>query len=295
MKNAWMILAHNQFPLLEKLIAFLDSENSAFFLHIDAKAVDADAARLAAAAKKSPVTFVDRVSISWGDFSMVEAELRLLRAALDAGCDRFHLLSGVDVPIKSRQYIEDFFASHPETNYVNFQNPEIDIKNLWRVRFYYPFQRFNIRKNGLRRLLRNGSAGVQLLLGVDRTRKYDPSIVFQKGTQWFSITRPLAEYVLSREAEIRQIFRSTYCPDELVIQTMVASSAFLETLPSTAFDAKHLNCCRYIDWKRGNPYVFRDGDYDELVNADPSCLFARKFDYEKFQGIVDRLYEKYGE
>ena len=40
MKNAWMILAHNQFPMLKKLIAFLDGEDSGIFLHIDQKAAE---------------------------------------------------------------------------------------------------------------------------------------------------------------------------------------------------------------------------------------------------------------
>ena len=143
MRHAWLILAHNQFPMLKKLIAFLDGEDSGIFLHIDQKAADAPLGELAAAAKVSPVRFVERRSISWGDFSMVEAELDLLRAAVSEGCDRFHLLSGVDAPIKSRGYIRSFFEEHPETNFINFQQPVIGEHELWRVRFYYPFQRRN--------------------------------------------------------------------------------------------------------------------------------------------------------
>ena len=32
---------------------------------------------------------------------------------------------------------------------------------------------------------------------------------------------------------------------------------------------------RYIDWKRGNPYVFKEDDIPEIVSSD--MLFARKF------------------
>ena len=43
------------------------------------------------------------------------------------------------------------------------------------------------------------------------------------------------------------------------------------------------NSLRYIDWKRGNPYVFTEKDYDELSKTDK--LFARKFD-ERVSGKV---------
>ena len=289
MRHAWLILAHNQFPMLKKLIAFLDGEDSGIFLHIDQKAADAPLGELAAAAKVSPVRFVERRSISWGDFSMVEAELDLLRAAVSEGCDRFHLLSGVDAPIKSRDYIRSFFEEHPETNFINFQQPVIGEHELWRVRFYYPFQRRNIRKVPVRRALRNASIAPQLLLGVDRTKKY-PELTFQKGAQWFSVTRAFAEYVLEREALIRRVFAKTYCPDELVMQTLAVSSLFRDTLAPHAFENDYRSCCRYIDWKRGNPYVFRETDLEELLHAPEECLFARKFDDARYPGLTDRLY-----
>jgi len=286
-----MILAHNNFPILEKLLCFLDSDNADFFIHIDAKVPDLDTARFASLPRRSRVTFVERRSISWGDFSMVEAELSLLRAAVPGHYDYYHLLSGVDVPVKTREYIEGFFQNDTNFNYVNFLEPEISRRNRWRVQFYYPFQRFNIRRPWLRRALRNVSIGAQLLTGVDRTRKYPPELVFQKGTQWFDITHALAEYILSREEEIRRFFRSTYCSDELVVQTLVASSAFRDTLLPTAFDGSHQNCCRYLDWKRGSPYVFTEEDFEELISTPPGCLFARKFDYVRHGAVVDRLFD----
>ncbi len=61
-----------------------------------------------------------RHRISWGHFAMVEAELELLRAAVPGGYDYYHLLSGVDVPVKTRAYIENYFTRAPGRNYVSF-------------------------------------------------------------------------------------------------------------------------------------------------------------------------------
>lgn len=39
MKDAWLIIAHNQFDYLKKILKLLDSERNDIFLHIDKKAV----------------------------------------------------------------------------------------------------------------------------------------------------------------------------------------------------------------------------------------------------------------
>lgn len=294
MRHAWLILTHGNFEILEKQLRFLDSENADFYIHADAKAAF-DPERFRAVPEKSRVTFVKRHRISWGHFAMVEAELELLRAAVvPGGYDYYHLLSGVDVPVKTRAYIENYFTRAPGRNYVSFLSPEISRTDLYRVRFYYPLQRYNIRKPAVRRTLRNLSAALQLGFGVDRTRRRPDGFVFQKGAQWFSITHALAQYLLEKESEIREFFSDTYCPDEMFVQTVIVNSPFRDTLPEHAFENDYASCLRYIDWQRGNPYTFTDADLDELLAAPETALFARKFDYRTSPGVVDALFDRFG-
>lgn len=294
MRHAWLILTHGNFEILEKQLRFLDSENADFFIHVDAKA-ELDAERFLTVPETSRVTFVSRHCISWGHFAMVEAELELLRAAVPGGYDYYHLLSGVDVPLKPRAYIEEYFTRSPGTNYVSFLAPEISQNDLYRVMFYYPLQRYNIRKPAVRRALRNFSGAVQLGFGVDRTRRLPDGFVFQKGSQWFSITHALAAYLLEKESEIRNLFTDTYCPDEMFVHTEIMNSPFRDTLPPTAFENNYAkSCLRYIDWQRGNPYTFTDADLEELLAAPETALFARKFDYRSNPGVVDALFDHFG-
>ena len=293
MRHAWLILTHGNFAILEKQLRFLDSENADFFIHVDAKA-DFDEERFSAVTERSRVTFVPRRRISWGHFAIVEAELELLRAAAPGRYDYYHLLSGVDVPVKSRAYIEEYFTRAPGTNYVNFLAPEISRADLYRVMFYYPMQRYNIRKPAVRRALRNFSAAVQLGFGVDRTRRLPDGFAFQKGAQWFSITHTLAAYLLEKESEIRGIFSDTYCPDEMFVQTEIINSPFRDTLPENAFCNDYASCLRYVDWKRGNPYTFTDADLAELLSTPETALFARKFDYRSAPAVVDALFDRFG-
>ena len=293
MRHAWLILTHGNFAILEKQLRFLDSENADFFIHVDAKA-DFDEERFSAVTERSRVTFVPRHRISWGHFAIAEAELELLRAAAPGRYDYYHLLSGVDVPVKSRAYIEEYFTRAPGTNYVNFLAPEISRADLYRVMFYYPMQRYNIRKPAVRRALRNFSAAVQLGFGVDRTRRLPDGFAFQKGAQWFSITHALAAYLLEKESEIRGIFSDTYCPDEMFVQTEIINSPFRDTLPENAFCNDYASCLRYVDWERGNPYTFTDADLAELLSTPETALFARKFDYRSAPAVVDALFDHFG-
>ena len=294
LRHAWLIMAHGNFPILEKQLSFLDSENADFYIHIDAKGRDFDFDRFRSIPKKSRVVFVDRIRVSWGHFSQIEAELILLKAALPGRYDYYHLLSGVDVPVKSRHYIENYFAAHNGMNFLHYQHAEINREHADRPRYYYPFQRWNIRNRAVRLALRRLSVLVQRPF-VDRNRALEPGTVLQKGANWFSITHALAEYVVSREDWIRRTFRSTFCCDEVFIQTLVLNSPFRDTLPSDYCGEDHKNCLRYVDWVRGKPYTFTDGDYEELISLGEPYLFARKFDYSAQSAVVDRLFAHFGE
>ena len=294
LRHAYLIMAHGNFPILEKQLRFLDSENADFFIHIDAKVKDFDFARFRSIPQKSRVTFVERINISWGHHSQIQCELILLKAALTGNYDYYHLLSGVDVPIKSRRYIESYFESRRGTNFLQFDSETIIREFSERVRFYYPIQRINLQNRVIRLGLRRAETLVQRPF-VDRRKSFEPGTVLQKGANWFSITRELAEYVVSKEDWIRDHFRSTFCADEVFLQTLVVNSPFRDTLPEIEYSLDHKNCLRYIDWRRGKPYTFTNGDYEELVNTGPDYLFARKFSYNADPNVVDRLFAHFSE
>ena len=292
LRHAWLIMTHGNFPILEKQLRFLDSENADFFVHADTDGFPAD--RYRPLVKKSAVSFLPRKKVYWGDLSQIECELRLLEAAVKGRYDYYHLLSGVDVPIKSRSYIENYFSERNGTNFIKFQSRTIGAHDLARVKYWYPLQKWSIRNRYARAAVRELTVLPQRIAGVNRTQRH-PGVVFQKGTNWFDITDDLARYILSQSGSIREMYRSTCCADEVFLQTAVINSRFADTLTPYAFDNDFRACCRYIDWKRGNPYTFGSGDYDELVHAGPDYLFARKFDCAAAPEVIDRLFARFGE
>ncbi len=100
-KNAYLIMAHNEFHMLKKLLTELDDERNDIYIHIDKKTKYVDESVIASWVKKSGVIFIPRMRIYWGHISIVKCELNLLRAAVKGNYHYYHLLSGVDFPLKS--------------------------------------------------------------------------------------------------------------------------------------------------------------------------------------------------
>lgn len=282
-KHAYLIMAHGQESLLQKLISALDDPRNDIFVHMDSKVRGFDPSRFSCSHSK--LTFIERQSLHWGGPSLVFCEVRLLKAATQAGVyDYYHLLSGCDLPIKSQDYIHAFFDEHAGTEYVSFWKMH---KSTWSRFLYAPLGEYG--HNFLANFFNNICKGIQMGLGIKRNADVD----FRYGSQWFSITDGLARLVVSKEDWIHKVFHHTCLCDEVFLQTITAGSEFYSKCASVeeGDGFSFASTMRFIDWTRNtshrHPYVFRNDDY-ELLTGLP-WLFARKFDERVDSQIVQRI------
>ena len=126
-----------------------------------------------------------------------------------------------------------------------------------------------------------------LQLKIDRTKK--SPLEYRKGANWFSITDDLAQYVVKNKKIIEKYFRYTICGDELFLQSLVYSSEYRKNISENNFCDNYETIKYVIDWKRGNPYVFRESDFEQLVSSGQ--LFARKFSWNLDKRIVEKIKE----
>ena len=284
-KHAYLIMAHTQPELLKMLLKKLDDERNDIYLHIDSKAKDYALEEIASVLKKSNCIFTERTDVKWGSYSQIHCEMVLLKEAVKTEHAYYHLLSGMDLPIKSQDDIHAFFEKYDGLEFVDEDLPEISEAALSRVKYNHKF--FG-KAGSAKDILGALSAKGQKLLGVDTTKKYG-DIIFQKGRNWFSITHGLAKLVVEKESWIQEVFGHSVCGDELFLQTVARNSEFADKIcnPNTM---PNVPDTRHIDWERGsnnNPYVFRESDYKELM--DSTALFARKFDLNIDKKIVEKL------
>lgn len=279
-RHAYLILAHNDLKHFKLLIEALDDSRNDIYVHIDSKTQLSDYQYGGGYSGNSDLIFIkDRVDVRWGDPSQIEAELKLFRAAYDPKepdkYSRFHLLSGVDFPLKSQDYIHEFFESHPDEEFLEILSttddgqdlePEIRKKcGLYNVLLPYIRHKNKVVAKSAN-LIRRGLMAFQLLLGVNRKYPWDE---LKKGSNWASLTPAFVGELLRNEETIRHSFRMTHCSDEIYKQTIAVAKGY------KLYDGGNM---RYIDFARGtrqSPYTFRESDFEELMGREE--LFARKF------------------
>ena len=235
-KHAYLIMAHNEFHMLKKLLIELDDERNDIFIHIDKKTAHPNEEDIASVVTKSRVTFIPRRRIYWGHVSIVKCELELLKKAINGNYHYYHLLSGNDFPIKTQEEIHEFLDKQDGEFISCHKNGDNGDLFLYKIRYYFPLLRYVGKgyraERGLRGrlLLTFGQWQDDLLrfqekLGADRCKK-DKDITPYKGDQWFSITNAFARFIVSKEKEILKRYRLTNGPDEFFIPTLAMNSEF---------------------------------------------------------------------
>lgn len=293
-KHAYLILAHNNYYILERLIKLLDDERNDIFIHVDNKIEGFDEQYFLKQVKKSSLNFIQpRVDIKWGHVTFVEAEFLLFRRAFEHDqYTYYHLISGVDLPIKSQDYIHGFFAQNNGKEFLgistdNQRRVEYKVTKVHVSTSFYKLNILWLRK--ILFLIDKLFALAQQIVGYNVV-KLNEDFSLSKGPNWVSVTHDFVEYLLTKEAECLRIFKRSVCPDEIFIHTVLHNSSFKDRLYNV--EDEYEGCMRLMDWKRGNPYVFRKGDFQEVMSSNR--LFARKFN-EKDLVIVNMIYDKLSE
>lgn len=279
MKFAYLIMAHHNPEQLKKLLRLLDYEENAIYLHIDKKSPMAKSLKEFQITEHAKLHIYTRYKVAWGSFEVVKAQWFLMEKAVREEFDYYHLLSGQDLPIKTQKEIQEFFEMHKGMEFVHFERKE-PIKAA-----YMPFcNRICHTKNSkIRKIF-----VILNKIFTEQQKKKSLQMLY-KGSEWFSITHELA-FALVKEKNIAlNKVKGWHCPDEYVLQTFFMEQ-YTPERKYGGYENDYRDCLRYIDWKRGNPYVWRLENYEELM-ASP-YLFARKFDEQTDSEIIEKIYSR---
>ncbi|AVL02768.1 beta-1,6-N-acetylglucosaminyltransferase [Pediococcus pentosaceus] len=297
MMQAFLVMTKDINEELLNLIRALDSPKHVIFVHVDKKTGDFDKESVIKNSIYSDIVFVPRIDVTWGGFSLVRAELSLMKVANSYGTfGHFHLLSGEDFPVKSNNQLDTFFEEHPNNNFLEISQR---IPNQNKDRFKLRYEQYHLlqdkfigRKHNVFKYIDFASCYLQRYLGVNRTRH----INIQSGANWFSLNQDLLSYIIDNEKWITKHFKNTYCPDESFIQTLIAETSFMKTLYKEGKEN-----LRFVDfyWKAKHNLTPRYLKLDDIsLLDDKSYFFARKFNIEvsdvflKKLKILENYYEK---
>ena len=292
MKHAYLIMAHNEPYILEKLLQLIDDRRNDIYLHIDKKWKNFDFDYFKRSVKKSNLYFTKRLDVRWGTYSQIKCELSLMETASNNyKYAYYHIISGIDMPLATQDVMHDFFDRHQGKEFINFDNHKIVYPDtVDRIKYYHIFTKNGHSNNIFVRriwgLIYRICLKFEKVLKVNRLKNVNFEI--RKGANWVSITDSLVRYVLGKKDEIYNIYKMSLCADEVFLQTIVYNSEFYKKVISFKND-DYLAIKRYVDWKRGSPYIFKKSDFKELINS--KCFFARKFSTKVDKEIVDMIFD----
>lgn len=277
MKIAYLILAHNNFEHLKRLIDALNDDNCFFYIHIDKKST----LPLNLDGYENLIIIDKREQVFWGGYSIVQATINLLEFSFHhRQNDYFVLLSGLDYPIRSRMILYKLLNDNKE--YIDISKGFSSHKPKERFSKFY-ITNYNSRQINFTTLFYKL---IQKAINIffNRTIPYE----IYTGGQWFICTNHCIAYVLeyiSNNKEYCDFFSKVFIPDESFFHTIIGNSRFYENCS---------RCLTYADWTvkpaPGNITNKHISDFENEIKNDPNFkyFFARKFsDHSKH--IVDMI------
>lgn len=285
MEHAIILMAHcNPYQLIPLSKYF--SSDCMVFIHIDSK----DNISPYIYKKLSSIPWVQLISkrfdIHWGGFSMLEAELYLLRFAYENGrYDFYHLISGQDYPIKPLSTFLHFFEQKKGYSFIEHKHYSIENERnpiYSRGKYFLPYDRTNGRSiagaNKIRKwVLQQKSCGF-----LRKNRCVFKN--YYKGSQWFSMTHKTLHLLLDYTEKFPTYYQSlkfTFAPEEIYIPTIVANIANEPIIN---------NNLRYIRWygeNGSNPSNLGVENYQSIMNSD--AFFARKMQSPYSDALIDLI------
>jgi hypothetical protein len=288
----YLILAHADLAHLQRLVAALPAD-SIKVVHLDAKCRE----RLSLTHLPNAVALEERIPVYWGDFSIIEATLRLLDAVLKfQRVERIILLSGNCYPIKADSEILAYFNARKGENLVK----------MFKIDHATPLyekklSRFHIGESTISKAIHSDLPGMNYLLSRaitraatlwprDWRRDFAPLQPYF-GSQWWAFTRACSEYVVDQARSNAKLRHFEYCfaPDEMYFHTIVGNSPH----------AGHANIVPFVargNWRVANlhiinpvslRYAYRLHDLSEIQQSDK--LFVRKVNSTQSGALLDLI------
>jgi len=276
-KHAYLILAHNEFEILQTLISLLDDARNDIYVHIDRKVMNLPSL---SAAQSQLYILEHRVDVRWGSISQIKAEYKLFEAASLGGMyyERYHLISGTHLPLKRQDDIHNFFEKKAGQEVLSFLYTNTYEINMKLARYHFFLNYFQYGKTWQRRLANFCWHVLLKLQYLLRIQGATPKVSI-KANNWVSLSGRAVQHILKHKQTVLKEFRWSLCGDEFFVP-------YLLTGKDVIFEVKDDGNLLFNDFQGSNPRVLTEQDEAFLLHSD--YLFARKFS-KSAMPIVDRI------
>ena len=266
MRHAWLIIAHNEFEVLQRLVSMLDAPESDFYIHFDKKVQKLPDIRVE---KGRLIVLKNRVDVCWGTVSQIQTELLLLETACQNGpYGHYHILSGTHLPLKPVSELMAFYENHAGEEIMRFWGKDEGDADFKLRRYHYPMRYFKSTSHPLRKAIDafiwKALLSVQKVFGI----RHYTRCGFQKTDNWLSLSERGCAYLIKQRNAILKKYRWSFCGDEYFVATELLSSPENFQI----YDCPQL---LHAEFEGDTPKSFPLSDYS--VIQETGALWARKF------------------
>ncbi|EPL1207626.1 TPA: beta-1,6-N-acetylglucosaminyltransferase [Klebsiella pneumoniae] len=289
MRKIFCITCHKVTSPLKITVNYLSSfENNEILIHVDSKSNLDDFLFLES---KNVTLLTERVNVSWGGVSQINATLLLLKRAIDVGFDYLFFLSGDDLPCMSDNKINLLLSRIECKNLIHYQDERSNYVNpITRVKYNYPDYFFTKEKKLSVKLKKKAFLMLKFFfINKSFAKSISRGVVFYKGTNWFSFNHKTVCEVVSfvnGNDWFLSLFERSFCGDEVFFHTLLKFIGINDIYhdPSKPSDA-----LRYIDWNTGPDYprILDNNDIDKINKS--GCIFARKFSDTADSSLLNKI------
>ena len=284
MRKCYIITAHNVSKTLAWTIEYLSSfQENTILIHYDKKS-NIDELLVLIKDFDNVFAIKERVNVSWGRFSQVEATLLLLSASMQYSYEYLFFISGEDIPAMNNSDVNTFLESNYGQEFIHFQDERNTyVDPFLRVFIKYPSFYFIRHPSFFNRVLRKLMRPLlpcffrnELLQSLMEKKVL---VNFYKGTNWFTLTRACIIWILDyieRNPSLLVSFGRSIFIDEVFFHSIIALNKNLIIYDDKT---KINNALRYIDWKSGPQYprLLNLNDFDAISRSQ--VFFARKINH----------------
>lgn len=288
MKQAILITAFKNFNQLAEIAEFFD-EDFSVYVHIDKKSKISSEELTKLNAIPNIALISQKFKVNWGGRNHLRCILFLISEALkDKDIQYFHLITGQDFPIKSKETFKEFFQKNKEKDFLeHFTMPAAcwNHGGMDRIEHYNLYDALDAKKSlsAILKLLK-----IQKRFGLKRSLSKKLPQLYGGSTYW-SLSRPTINYINEynqQQPALLSRLKHTFCAEEIYMQTVVMNSEFKDRAVS--------NNLRFILWEEkngSNPGVLDDADFNAITQSD--AFFARKFDRPVSESLLHKLKKTY--
>jgi hypothetical protein len=278
---AILILVHKNEEQVNRLIKHL-SKDFDIYVHIDKRSS-------VNIIKAENVFVYKKYKAYYCSFNIVKATLVLLKNAYKKNYDRYILISGQDLPIKTNDQIKHFFKNNNNEYVHNEKVPTTfwEGRGFEHVNRYYPNILSREKESKFLKAIDNINTKFFNFIATIIKRPID--YTFYGGSQWFRISNNCVKEIfnfIEHDKKYLKRYEHTHDSDEMFFQTIICNVKGLKIISDPL--------C-YMDWSlpKERKRTFIEEDHGRIIKSN--ALFARKFDPDMDKKIIDLIYKDINE